>query len=183
MTNQPFAVPGARVRWAVAELRKAGINADVQRGPGGAYYITVDDDDHDWAAGTLGPMMAPPTMRNGRGVNLSATFVSIAVGAGILWLVLSGATPAATLTGVALIGLQPELLAGLRFPLAAAVPIVVAVTVLAVVALRNTNVMFAVLLLALPLAGIATGQWALAGIVLVGVIVLGAVTATLRGRR
>ena len=63
MTNQPFAVPGQRVRWAVAELRKAGINADVQRGPGGAYYITVDDDDHDWAAGTLGPMMAPPTMR------------------------------------------------------------------------------------------------------------------------
>ena len=65
MTNQPFTVPGQRVRWAVAELRKAGIDANVQRGPGGQYFITVEDDDHDWAAGTLAPMMAPPTMRSG----------------------------------------------------------------------------------------------------------------------
>lgn len=63
MTNQPFAVPGQRVRWAVAELRKAGIDASVQRGPGGQYYITVDEPDREYAAGTLGPMMAPPTMR------------------------------------------------------------------------------------------------------------------------
>lgn len=67
MTNQPFAVPGQRVRWAVAELRKAGIEADVQRGPGGQYYISVDEGDHDWAAGTLGPVMAPPTVRNEAG--------------------------------------------------------------------------------------------------------------------
>lgn len=64
MTNQPFSVPGQRVRWAVAELRKAGIDASVQRGPGGQYFITVEDDDHDWAAGALAPMMAPPTARN-----------------------------------------------------------------------------------------------------------------------
>jgi len=64
MTNQPFTVPGQRMRWAVAELRKAGIDASVQRGPGGQYIITVDDDDHDWAAGTLAPMMAPPAARN-----------------------------------------------------------------------------------------------------------------------
>lgn len=110
MNNQPFTVPGQRVRWAVAELRKAGIDASVQRGPGGAYYITVDDDDHDWAAGTLAPMMAEhPLLQRKRRQNLSAglryVFLTAAFMGGLLWLSATGAVP--ILAGVAMFGFGP----------------------------------------------------------------------------
>ena len=93
MTNQPFAVPGQRVRWAVAELRKAGIDASVQRGPGGQYYITVEDDDHDWAAGTLAPVMAPPARGSGGQsvADIKDILVPIAAGAVGVYLLITGA--------------------------------------------------------------------------------------------
>lgn len=110
MTNQPFAVSGQRVRWAVAELRKAGIDASVQRGPGGAYYITVDDDDHEWAAGTLGPVMAEhPLLQQKRRQNMAAGLrylvITAAVMGGLLWLSATGAVP--ILAGVAMFGFGP----------------------------------------------------------------------------
>jgi hypothetical protein len=108
MNNQPFAVPGQRVRWAVAELRKAGIDASVQRGPGGAYYITVDDEDHDWAAGTLAPVMHP-ILREKRRQNSMAGLLYVAIAAalfgGLLWLSATGAIP--ILAGVAMFGFGP----------------------------------------------------------------------------
>src|SRR5690606_2112725 len=110
MTNQPFTVPGQRVRWAVAELRKAGIDASVQRGPGGQYLITVEDDDHDWAAGTLEPVMAEhPLLRQKRRQNAAAGLryivIVAAVMGGLLWLSATGAVP--ILAGVAMFGFAP----------------------------------------------------------------------------
>lgn len=81
------------MRWAVAELRKAGIAADVQRGRDGRYYISVDEGDSEPAAGTLAPMMAPPAGGSGAGsvANMKDILVPLAAAAVGVYLLVTGA--------------------------------------------------------------------------------------------
>lgn len=182
MTNQPFAIPGQRVRWAVAELRKAGVAADVQRGPDGRYYITVEDDDHDWAAGALAPVMAEhPLLQQKRRHNLLvglAMLVTIGGGFALLVAAMLTGTAPAIFTGLAVFGLGPVLLVGIG------IPVVLAFVVLYMTNLRfPTGAMVAIVAVFLGAIGITTGLWMVIGLALAGVAVLNLVWTTLQRAR
>lgn len=120
MTNQPFAVPGQRVMLAISALKAAGIEAQVTRGMDGNYLIAVADDDREYVADTLAPMLDHPLLVEKRRRNwLQGWLGFTVVGLGslaLLGLTLAGVAPG-LLTGLAVFGVAPLMIAGVGAPI------------------------------------------------------------------
>lgn len=119
--NQPYDMPGSRLRWAMTALRDAGINANVTR-TGTGYQITVADEQHGAAGRTLGPiqdysrhpLIIQKKRRNWLYGWLGFTVVGIG-GLALLAMSLLGVAPG-VLTGLAVWGLAPLMITGLGMP-------------------------------------------------------------------
>lgn len=109
MENEPFNIAGQRVRWAVSELKKAGIDAEIKRSSDGQYLISVSDSERKLASETLLPVQTytkHPLLQQKQRQNAKAgilyTILVAAIFGGLLWLSAAGAIP--FLTGVAVFG-------------------------------------------------------------------------------